>query len=177
MGISITTRGKKAYISSHYCSDFAAKLKQDFHARWSRAKQAWMVDIEYIPTVRQIMYSIFGETDISAPVKRYDVKLTFHVDMGTHMGDVSFFAKCLAHVYSDKSRRYIRVSDDVRYLSGDCSIRGTVDDWWAVVEQGSVVMVYDVPETLVQCAVTSPHVTYEFIERLPDSDPQLQPGA
>lgn len=170
-------RSGKAYTFGPYNSEFNEKLKQLCKARWSRAKQTWAVDAEYIPTVRQIMYSIFGETDIWAPVKRYDVKLTFHVDVGTHMGDVSFFAKCLAHVYSDKSYRGIRVSDDVRYLSGDCSIRGTVDNWWAVVEQGSVVMVYDVPETLVQSAVTSPYVTYEFIERVPDSDPQLQPGA
>lgn len=177
MKLAIEQNGKKAHIFAPYCRAFIDGLKQNCKAKWNRARRAWVVDAEYIPTVRQIMYSVYGETDISAPVRRYDAKLTFRTDIGTHMGDVAFFAKCLAHVYEDGSRRYIRVGDDVRYLRGNYSLRGSVDDWWLVVEQGSVVMVYDVPETLVQSAVTSPYVTYEFIERLPDSDPQLQPGA
>lgn len=168
MNITITTRGKKAYIRSPYVSAFVERIKQIGGARWNPKKHVWVVDVEFLPLVRQLMIEIFGESDVPAEGKRYDIRLTFQTDIVSRPLDgVYFFAKCLAFAYNYGSGA--RIGDDVRYLSGDCILRGTVDNWVSVVQAGSVVMVYDVPEALIRNTVPVAGVHYEFFERPSDA--------
>ncbi len=167
--MKIATRGKKAYIQTPYHSTFVARIKQISGARWNPKKRAWVVDVEFLPLVRQIMDEIFGESDVPAEDERYNIKLTFHTDISSRPLDgVYFFAKCLAFAYNYGNGA--RFGDGVNYLSGGCTLRGTIQNWVSVVQAGSVIMVYDVPETLVKNALPTAGVNYEFIVCHPDAE-------
>lgn len=105
---------------------------------------------------------------IPAECKRYDIRLTFHTDIASRPLDgVYFFAKQVAFSYDFGSGA--RIGDGVQYLSGGCFLYGMADNWVSVVQSGSVVMIYDVPETLIQHTAPVAGVYYEFFERLPNA--------
>lgn len=165
--MDINTRGGKAYTRTPYHPEFVRKIKQVRTAKWNPKKRAWVVDVEYIPAVRQIMCEVFGESDIPAEGKRYDIKLTFYRDISGGVSDgVYFFGKCLAFAYNYGDGA--RFGDGVRYLSGGCALGGTPLEWVSIVKAGSVVMVYDIPEALIRITFPIDGVYYEFFERLPD---------
>lgn len=151
-----------------YHSGFVRKIKQVRTAKWNKKLHAWTVDAEYVPLVRQIMCEVFGESDILAEGKRYDIRLTFHTDISGSVRDgVYFFGKCLAFAYNYGDGA--RIGDGVRYLSGECALGGTPLDWVSIVKAGSVVMVYDIPEALIRNTYPVSGVYYEFFERLPEA--------
>ena len=99
--MKIATRGKKAYIQTPYHSTFVARIKQISGARWNPKKRAWVVDVEFLPLVRQIMDEIFGESDVPAEGERYNIKLTFHTDISS---------RPLDGVYSSQNAWLLRIT-------------------------------------------------------------------
>ncbi|MBD5170045.1 MAG: hypothetical protein HDT20_08025 [Oscillibacter sp.] len=165
--MKIKIENGKASISTPYHSEFVRKIKRCANAKWDPEHNVWVVDAKYVPAVRQIMCDVYGESDIPES-KRYDVKLTFHKSVYSICDGVFFFGKCVARAYGRDSGA--RVGEGVCYLAGECESGGSVRNWQSIVNKGSVVMLYDVPTTLVQDAEPVDGVDYEFIERTPDKN-------
>lgn len=170
--IKIIRKEGMLYIFAPYHSKFVRKIKRVGSARWDPEHGAWVVNAEYIEAVRKIMTDVYGESDIPAEGKRYDVKLTFHEDYRCTRDGVFFFGKCLA--YARGRDGGAKVGEGVCYLDGDCMSGGSMRYWQSIVKKGSVVMVYDVPETLVRSEKPVDGVDFEFIERVPDKDALLR---
>lgn len=168
----IETKDGKAYIYTPYNSKFVQKIKRVSSAKWDPKHGAWVVNVEYVPAVRKIMADVYGESDIPAEGKRYDIKLTFHKECSRECDGVYFFGKCLAYAYGRDSGA--KIGEGVCYLDGDCKSGGSVRRWQSIVKKGSVVMVYDVPESLARSEKPVDGVDFEFIERTPDKDTLLR---
>lgn len=170
--MKIVVKGDKAYIYTPYHSRFVAKIKRVSSARWDPEHGAWVVDAEYISAVRKIMCDVYGESDIPAEGKRYNIRLTFQERYYCTLDGSFFFGKCLVYGYSRDGSA--KPGDGVCYLEGSCSSGGSARHWNGIIEEGSVVMVYDVPETLVHSEKPVDGIDYEFIERIPDKTALLR---
>lgn len=162
--------GNLAYIYTPYNSEFVRKIRRCGNAHWNSSANAWTVNTEYIPAVRKMMCDVYGESDIPAD-KRVDVKLTFHEDYEATCDGVFFFGRCLARAYSRDSGA--KVGEGVCYLDGSCKSGGSAKYWSSIVKEGSVVMLYGVPEVLIQKEARVENVDYEIIERCPDENALL----
>ena len=169
--MKIVIEGKKAYIYTPYNSEFVMKIKRLDSAEWDSNKQAWKVNADRIPAARKIMCSVYGESDIRES-KRYDVQLTFREEFQEEYDGIYFFGKCLAYAYSHRGEA--RVGDDVCFLEGGCTSGGSRNRRTTIIEKGSVVIVGDVPETMVQREERVDGVDYEFFERTPDKSALLE---
>lgn len=168
----IIVKNGEAYIYTPFHSEFVAKIKRVGSARWDPVCGAWVVNAKYISAVRKIMCDVYGESDIPAEGKRFDVKLTFSKQYHCERDGVFFFGKCLA--YARGRDGGAKGGEGVCYLDGSCSSGGSARNWQSIIEEGSVVMVYDVPEVLVQKEKPVDGVDFEFIERIPDKAALLQ---
>lgn len=170
--MKIEVDGEFAYIYTPYNAGFVERIKRFGSAKWIPEKKAWRVNAEEVPSVREIMQDVYGETDIFSDLKRCDAKLTFHKSVSEKGGGVYFFGKCLARSYGPKSN--VEFDNGVCYLEGKCTCTGGRNSWSCVVDAGSVVMLYDVPETLVRKEKRHPDVDYEIFERVNDNRIRLE---
>lgn len=157
-----------AYVRAPYHPQFYAKIKRCGSAKWDSEKLAWRVNAEQVPVVRKLMTDVFGESDIPAEGKRYDVQLKFHESVEALREGVYIFGKCLARARGRDSGA--QPGSDVCYIEGGCTSGGSVKNWYSRVKEGSVVMLYDVPETLAQKEEREAGVEYKLIERIVNKD-------
>ena len=147
--------GDMAYIYTPYNTDFVAKIKKINAARWEVDKKAWRVPVDYIDAVREIMLDVYGKSDIAkAPGKRYDVRLTFHKDIYAERNEVTIYGRCVAGAYGNKSGGH--AGGGVCYIKGGPASGGSAKHWYSMVREGSVVMLYDIPESMICLLYTSP---------------------
>lgn len=152
-----------AYVHTPYHPNFIEKIKRCSSAKWDAARQAWQVTADLVPVVRKLMIDVFGECDIPAEGKRFDVQLSFHTGVSATCEGVYFFGKCLARASGRDSGA--RPGDGVCYIEGGCCSGGSMKYWCSQVKEGSVVMLYDIPETLILNEERREGVDYKFIER------------
>lgn len=152
-----------AYVYTPYHPKFIRKIKRCSAARWDAARQAWQVAADLVPVVRKLMIDVFGECDIPVEGKRFDVELRFNKPVWAEREGVYFFGKCLARARGRDSGA--RPGDGVCYLEGGCCSGGSMKYWCSQVKEGSVVMLYDIPETLILNEERQEDVDYKFIER------------
>ena len=157
-----------AYVRTPYHPNFVSKIKRCSSAKWDATRQAWQVKADLVPVVRKLMVDIFGESDIPAEGKRFDVWITFNTAVYADREGVYFFGKCLARARGRDSGA--RPGDGVCYISGGCRSGGSMKYWESIVNDGSIVVIYDVPETLILNEKHLEGVEYEFIERVANQD-------
>lgn len=161
--MKIVTKEDKAHILTPYNYEFVKKIKRIRGARWDAEDKAWVVNAEYISAVREIMCDVYGESDISIESKRYNVKITFKEDYYCRRHEAYFFGKCLA--YSHDQDNNAKIGKGVCYLEGGCTFVGSAKSWMGRIEKGTVAMVYDVPETLLEKEEPIDGIEFEFIRR------------
>lgn len=172
MKLEIVSRDGYAYVITPRNEEFVKRIKQVASARWDPLKRAWRIDPQYVNAARQIMADIFGESDVPAEGKRYDIRLTFSKEVSEVRSGVYFFGRCVA--YAGSRDGGARPGDGVCYLKGECASGGSAKNWESRVREGAVVMLYNVPESLLDKEERQKGVTYEFIERTTASKADLE---
>lgn len=82
-----------AHVYAPYHPDFIRKIKRCSSARWDAERQAWQVKADLVPVVRKLMIDVFGECDIPAGGKRFNVELRFNEAVRAQREGVYFFGK------------------------------------------------------------------------------------
>ena len=167
--MKIATRGKKAYIQTPYHSTFVARIKQISGARWNPKSAHGLLMSSFFPLsarlwtkyLERVMFRQRANVTIS---NSPSIRTLAAVPLTACISSQNAWA--FAYNYGNGAR----FGDGVNYLSGGCTLRGTIQNWVSVVQAGSVIMVYDVPETLVKNALPTAGVNYEFIVCHPDAE-------
>ena len=144
--LKITVADGIANVYTPYNAEFVAAIKKLGGAKWSREGGCWKIPENRIPEVREIMQRIYGETDQKSD-KKVKVRLTFLKSVHEYCGDVTILGKCMAHARGRDSGA--RAGNDVSYISGGPESGGSAKNWTSEVREGSVAILYDVPEALL----------------------------
>lgn len=160
--ITTTNKGTQTAVYTPYNASFVSAIRKIGGAKWDAEGKAWMVPTASLPQVREIMRNIWGEDDRMDTVKRVSVRLTFADECTEWHGPVEIFGKVLSSATGRDSGA--RVGEDVFYTAGGPASGGSVKNWRSVVEEGSVVVLSSVPETILDEAALPCGVTMEVIE-------------
>ena len=160
--ITTKNKGTQTAVYTPYNASFVAAIRKIGGAKWDAEGKAWMVPTESLPQVREIMQNIWGEDDRMDTAKRVSVRLTFAEECTEWHGPVEIFGKVLSSATGRDSGA--RVGEDVFYTAGGPASGGSVKNWRSVVEEGSVVVLSSVPETILDEAALPCGVTMEVIQ-------------
>ena len=145
--IKVTVKDGRASIYTPFNRDFVAAIKSNIGGRkWDADNKCWTVPEEALPQVRQIMMSIYGETDLPDAGGSVTVKVTFKEEYSSRCADVVIFKKVLASARGRDSGA--RPGDDVTFLEGEPTSGGSCKNWESVVPAGCVVLLRHVPLTV-----------------------------
>lgn len=137
----------KAYIYTPYNAEFVKAIKGIGGARWNRDKSAWAIPADYADQAREIMRRVYGEDDRPDCGERVDVRLTFDSSVSEWQSAVTIYGKTISRAYGRDSGA--RCGDDVAFVEGQPESGGSVKNWTSVVPQGSIVVLHNVPATLL----------------------------
>lgn len=137
----------KAYIYTPYNAEFVKAIKGIGGARWNRDKSAWAIPADCADQAREIMRRVYGEDDRPDCGERVDVRLTFDSSVSEWQSAVTIYGKTISRAYGRDSGA--RCGDDVAFVEGQPESGGSVKNWTSVVPQGSIVVLHNVPATLL----------------------------
>ncbi|MEG1433018.1 hypothetical protein [Eubacterium sp.] len=142
----VTFENGKAAISTPYNPEFVSKIK-NAGGKWNREGKTWDVPEENIEYAREIMMDVYGRTDV-VQGDCANVKLTFKYEMGEFNAPLVIMGKTVSVAYGRDSGA--KSGDDVVFLKGKPISSGSVKNWKSSVEQGSIVILKNVPTTKVK---------------------------
>lgn len=165
--LTIKTKNEKTIVDAPYHPDFIKKMQMQFMPPCDIMKHRWSVTPDRIPAVRKTMEEVFGESDIKAAGNRYDVQLTFLKDVKVPIDGLCFYGKCLA--FALPQCREAMEGTGVCFAKGGFTFGQTEGERSIVVEKGTVVILYNVPEHLLYREKEPEGVAVKAIERTLDS--------
>lgn len=136
-----------AKVFTPYNAEFVSKIKGIGGRRWDSADRCWCVPESEIETVRQFMQEVYGETDQPNEGEKVTARIIFNSEVSELRESVVLFGKTIARAWGRDSGA--RVGDDVTLVSGKISSGGSMKNWYTVVEEGSVVLLRNVPKALL----------------------------
>lgn len=160
--ITTTNKGTQTAVYTPYNAAFVSAVRKIGGAKWDAEGKAWMVPTASLLQVREIMRDIWGEDDRMDTVKRVSVRLTFSEICSAECRPVEILGKTISRAYSRDSGA--RPGDDVAFEAGGPCSGGSRANWRSIVEEGSVAILRNVPETMLDEAALPCGVTMEVIE-------------
>ena len=160
--ITTTNKGSQTAVYTPYNASFVSAIRKIGGARWDAEGKAWMVPTASLPQVREIMRNIWGEDDRMDTVKRVSVRLTFREICSAECRPVEILGKTVSQAYGRDSGA--RPGDDVAFEAGGPRSGGSRANWRSIVEEGSVAILRNVPEAMLDKAELPEGVTMEVIE-------------
>ena len=142
----IETTGTKANVYTPYNADFVTEIKRRTGGKWNAAERCWTVNEDQIETVRKIMVEVYGESDIKE-IERVSVRLTFSKDVATHCGSVVLMGREIATAWGRDSGA--RAGEGVTFEIGKPHSGGSRANWHTIINEGSVVVLSDVPKSAI----------------------------
>lgn len=165
--MKITISEDIALVYTPYNADFVSRIKSSVGgAKWDGTKKAWKVPATAVDAVRDIMREIYGETDEPESTDKVNVRLTFTKECSPLCAPVTMLGKTIASAFGRDSGA--KVGDGVTFLEGSPRSGGSVKNWHTVVPEGCVVLLYDVPRSIVTADRLPDCVSFEIEERRPE---------
>lgn len=138
----------EAYIYTPYNAEFVKAVKGIGGARWNREKSAWTIPAECAEQAREIMRRVYGEDDRPDCGERVDVRLTFDSGVSEWQSAVTIYGKTISRAYGRDSGAVC--GEGVAFVVGKPESGGSAKNWTSVVPQGSVVVLHNVPASLLE---------------------------
>lgn len=160
--ITTKNKGTQTAVYTPYNAAFVSSIRKIGGAKWDAEGKAWMVPTASLPQVREIMRNIWGEDDQLDTSKRVTVRLTFREICSAECRPVEILGKTVSRAYGRDSGA--RPGDDVAFEAGGPRSGGSAKNWRSVVEEGSVAILRNVPETMLDKAELPEGVTMEIIQ-------------
>lgn len=144
--MKIEINNGKAKVYTPYNADFVKKIKKIGSARWDSAERCWAIPENAVNSCREIMQSVYGETDISS-INKVDIRITFIEEYSEYCKAVTMFGKTIARAYGRDSGA--TVGDDAAFVKGEPNSGGSCKNWKTIIPEGCVVDVHGVPENML----------------------------
>lgn len=149
--MKIINAENKLLVYTPYNPIFVKKIKQIIGAKWDPDKKAWIAPESALETIRSIMMSVYGESDVSAPVEKVSVILTYHAEYAEERQAVAFAGQTIAMAFGRDSGA--KISPEVCFLAGGATSGGSAKHWETVIKKDSVVQIRNLPLALVQAEI------------------------
>lgn len=160
--ITTKNKGTQTAVYTPYNAAFVSAIRKIGGAKWDAGSKAWMVPTASLPQVRAIMRDVFGEDDQLDTCKRVTVRLSFAKNCySADRKPLEILGKTVARAYGRDSGA--KPGDDVAFEAGSLRSDGSRANWYSVVEEGSVAILRNVPETMLDKAELPEGVTMEVI--------------
>lgn len=145
--MKITVENNRANVYSPYNADFVSKIRGIGGAKWDSSAKCWSVPAESVDQVREIMLDVYGETDLISG-RKVSVRLTFSQSVAEYNAPVTIYGKTVSRAFGRDSGA--RVGNDVAFVQGAPKSGGSAKNWTSVVPEGSVVVLHNVPESMLE---------------------------
>jgi len=142
--MKITESNGKISIDTPYNADFVTKIKAA-GAKWNTSTKTWQMDARSIASARAIMREVYGQDDL--PCDTVSVKVTIKKDIRASRAPIVILGRTIA---SAKGRDTgARIGDGVCFESGKADSGGSMNNWCTIIEEGSVIILYDIAKNAV----------------------------
>ena len=160
--IKVTIKDGRASVFTPFNRDFVNAIRNVGGRKWDADDKCWTVPEEALPQVRQIMMTIYGETDLPGTCGSVTVKVTFKEEYSERRDDVIIFKKVIASARGRDSGAH--PGDDVTFIEGEPTSGGSMKNWESVVPAGCVVLLRHVPLTVWEQDKDSEYYTAEIVD-------------
>lgn len=143
--VKIEVKNGVANVYTPYSAKFVKKIKGIGGSKWDSVEKCWIVSLEAVNVVRQIMEDVYGYSDISTN-ETVNLEISVLQDIAVLRGDVNIYGKVLAHAFGRDSGA--KIGDDVAFISGGAESGGSANRWLSKVCAGSKIMLSNVNENL-----------------------------
>lgn len=166
MKIEITENA--ALVYTPYNANFVTRIKTVGGAKWDGTKKAWKVPANTVDEVRSIMREIYGETDEPEAVEKVNVRLTFNESYWRTCRPITLLGKTVASAFGRDSGA--KVGDGVTFVKGAPESGGSAKNWHTEIPEGSIVILHDVPKSLVSADNLPECVSFEIEASRPEAE-------
>lgn len=132
-------------LHTPYNAEFISKLKAYIpysDRKWDKEEKVWVVDIDCITTINELLYDYFGYTENTNII---NVKLTAKTHIEKEDA-ITVAGKSLIYVKGRDSGAY--VSSDAIFVKGTINSSGSMRHPTAMIEEGSVFEI-KIPDTAI----------------------------
>jgi hypothetical protein len=143
--IQIVREGNHLSIASPYHPGLPAGAKK-LGGKWNRGEKVWIFDIQDEALVRDLYLSIYGEWD--EPMDLVTVQVTVSDKIKEYAGSIYFGGREITRAYGRDSGA--KIGDGVIITSGGFTSGGSVKNWAAVIQSGSVFEVRKFPRAMAE---------------------------
>lgn len=138
----------KIKIFTPYNPDFVKRIKKIGGAVWKG--DGWVVSESFTDDVRKIMLDVYGYSDVTDN-DTVTLRVTVHEELRERCGSVFLFGKNLSKAYGRDSGA--KPGEDVAYLEGGCTSGGSAKNWCSVVQENSVIKLYNVNRNVYEVEI------------------------
>lgn len=153
--MKIEIRGERALVSTPYSADFVKKIKRIGGARWNAAEKAWEIPVESVDAARGFMREVYGETDISSPAVKVDVKIETTEHLAGHCEGFSLMGRTVAQAWGRDSGA--KIGEGVDFLKKSPCSGGSAKNWETQIPKGAVFVIHNVAQEIAQKFVSEDH--------------------
>lgn len=166
--MKIEINENSAYVYTPYNATFVTRIKAIGGARWDGAKKAWKVPANTVTEVRDIMREIYGETDEPEAVEKVNVRLMFEKAYWLTRKPITLLGKTVASAFGRDSGA--KVGEGVTFVKGAPESAGSMKNWCTEIPEGAIVILHDVPKSLVTADSLPECVSFEIEARHPEAE-------
>lgn len=161
--IKIEVMGENANVYTPYSSIFVKKINGIGGARWNSSKRCWIVPVESVDAIREIMRQVYGKDDSPAgECETLKLRIIVKKELSNSCDDVNLFGKCLCHATGRDSGG--RPGNDVFYVAGKPNSGGSVKNWKSIVPVGSEIILSNVSKLMYEEYVPNGDVSMELVQ-------------
>ena len=153
--MKIEVIGDCAFVKTPYSADFVKKIKSIGGARWEPEQKAWKIPAASVDTARKFMVEIYGESDVSVPTSKVDVKIEALEELYGYREAFSVMGRTIAQAWGRYSG--VKIGEGVDFLTDFPKSGGSVKNWKTVIPEGAVFVVHGVPEEIAKKFISEEH--------------------
>ena len=147
--IKIVNNGKELEIYTPYSAEFVSQIKSRVGgARWNSEKRCWTTSIEALDTVREILNTVYGFSDIDSVGKSYTVRIEVLRDFESERAPVSLFNREVARAFGRDSGA--KIAENVLFVNGKPTSGGSKQYWNTTIPEGSVFDILHIPDKVLE---------------------------
>lgn len=147
--IKIVNNGKELEIYTPYSGEFVSQIKSRVGgARWNSVKKCWTTSIEALETVREILNTVYGFSDVDNLDKTSTVRIEVLRDFDSERAPISLFNREVARAFGRDSGA--KIAENVLFVKGKPISGGSKQYWSTTIPEGSVFDMLHIPDKVLE---------------------------
>lgn len=155
MTVKVVRENKKLKVFSPYNSGLPREARE-IGGKWDG--EAWVFDIRNEEMVKDLYMDVYGQYD--KPVDLVSIKLTAERDVWADRDSIYFAGRKIVSAWGRDTGA--KTGDGVALQKGVINSGGSMKNWTTELDKGSVLIIHDVPASLVEPYIENPEKDGDF---------------